>query len=276
MILYHSKYIRSYYKKVAMNTKSICGDMPFVRSCYGTVCFAFALLLFCIFALLVPSRAENSEGTSVVSQSEDVSLPAKPITSNDSVLPEHFSLAVSAHAKKEDSGLRLYRSMQSRAAVIWFYTQITKDTEVAAAILHYADKNDIPLSLAFALAHTESAFKVDAVNKNQVTIDRGLFQLNDSSFPQLTEEQFFDPEISAKHGLAFLRYCIDCAGNEVGGLAMYNAGPGRVRSNSTPQCTLNYVSVIMDYRNGLDELFKSQIEPFYANENNAIIAQLAY
>ncbi|MCM1322289.1 MAG: lytic transglycosylase domain-containing protein [Bacteroides sp.] len=264
-----------------MNTKSIYGDMPFVRSCYGTVCFAFALLLLCILALLVPARAENSAGTSAVSHAEDVlntnaSLPAEHTASNDSVPPEHFSLAVSAHAKKEDSGLRLYRSMQSRAAVIWFYTQITKDTEVAAAILHYADKNDIPLSLAFALAHTESAFKADAVNKNQVTIDRGLFQLNDSSFPQLTEEQFFDPEISAKHGLAFLRYCIDCAGNEVGGLAMYNAGPGRVRSNSTPQRTLNYVSVIMDYRNGLDELFKSQIEPFYANENNAIIAQLAY
>ncbi|UKI53636.1 MAG: transglycosylase SLT domain-containing protein [Treponema sp.] len=61
------------------------------------------------------------------------------------------------------------------------------------AILEEAEKNDIPLSLAFALAYTESHYNVNAVNKNRnSSIDRGLFQLNNRSFPQLKEEDFFN------------------------------------------------------------------------------------
>ena len=40
---------------------------------------------------------------------------------------------------------------------------------------------------------------------------------------------------------------------------MYNAGTNRVRKNQTPQMTLNYVSTIMNYKNGLNELFSVQI-----------------
>lgn len=79
---------------------------------------------------------------------------------------------------KTDTGLLMYRQSQSRAAVEWFYTQVTNNREVALAILDCADKYDIPLSLAFSLAHTESNYNPVASHNNvNGTIDRGLFQI---------------------------------------------------------------------------------------------------
>ena len=142
------------------------------------------------------------------------------------------------------------------------------------AILEEAEKNDIPLSLAFALAYTESRYDVNAVNRNRnASIDRGLFQLNNKSFPQLKEEDFFNPVVSAKYGMSHLRYCLDTAGNEIAALAMYNAGTGKVRSNSTPQTTLNYVSKIDSYRKGIDRLFEDDVLAFYENNADARLAK---
>ncbi|MBP5283411.1 MAG: transglycosylase SLT domain-containing protein [Treponema sp.] len=172
---------------------------------------------------------------------------------------------------KEDSGLVLYRQPFSRPAVEWFLTQVTGNREVAQAILENADKNDIPLTLAFSLAYVESKYKPAAVNSNSnATIDRGLFQLNSNSFPKLTEAEFFDPNVSAKYGMIHLRWCMDLSGNEVTALAMYNAGTTRVKANKTPQHTLNYVGKIQKYRALLDEKFSSEIIAFYGNSTNAL------
>ena len=156
-----------------------------------------------------------------------------------------------------------------------FYTSIVGDTDIALAILEYADKNSIPLSLAFSLAYAESRYCITAVNQNKNdSIDRGLFQLNNKSFPQLQEQEFFNPYISAKYGMSHLRFCIDTAGNEIAGLAMYNAGTTKVRSNKTPQVTLNYVSNIIGYREGLDALFNTQVAIFYNQDSSKFLASL--
>jgi hypothetical protein len=68
-----------------------------------------------------------------------------------------------------DDGLTLYRQPLSRTAVEWFYFQITGSREVTQAILTEAEKNDIPLSLAFSLAHTESNYNTNATNRNANT-----------------------------------------------------------------------------------------------------------
>ena len=163
-----------------------------------------------------------------------------------------------------DTGLILYRQPLSKAAVEWFYCQITGNREVAVAILEQADANDIPLSLAFALAHTESTFNARAINRNtNNSIDRGLFQLNSNSFPGLNETDFYDANISAKYGLSHLKFCLGYAGTEVSALAMYNAGTGRVRSNKTPQSTLNYVGKIITYQKMLESLFADEVEAYY-------------
>ncbi len=164
----------------------------------------------------------------------------------------------------DDSGLTLYRQSSARGAVEKFYTCIARNKDVALAILSEADNNDIPLSLAFALAYTESRYNPEAVNSNSnSTTDRGLFQLNSNSFPALTEADFFDPYISAKYGMSHLKFCLNSAGNEVSALAMYNAGTGRVRSNKTPQSTLNYVGKILTYQKMLESLFADEVEAYF-------------
>ena len=166
-----------------------------------------------------------------------------------------------------DDGLRLYRQPLSRTAVEWFYFQIAGDKSVVQAILTEAEKNNIPLSLAFALAHTESNYNAKAINRNSNnTLDRGLFQLNSNSFPQLKEADFFDPSISSKYGMTHLKFCLNTAGNEVSALAMYNAGTGRVRSNKTPQSTLNYVGKIISYQKMLDQLFSEQVSAYFETQ----------
>ncbi|MBP5576356.1 MAG: lytic transglycosylase domain-containing protein [Treponema sp.] len=165
---------------------------------------------------------------------------------------------------REDLGLILYRQPQTRAAVEGFYYQVTGDRETAIAILDAAETYNIPLSLAFSIAYAESRFKPYAshVNKNG-SIDRGLFQLNSNAFPTLTEEEFFDPKISAQKGLKHLNYFLRTAGNEVTALAMYNAGAGKVRSNNTPHSTLDYVAAINSYRSAIDESFAKDVLVFF-------------
>ena len=186
----------------------------------------------------------------------------------DSVNPADFNKTAAAYSSEPDKGLVYYRDAATRDNVIWFYTHITGNVNVARAILESADKNDIPLSLAFSLAYIESHYKTRSVNHNKnSTVDRGLFQLNNKSFPKLDEQDFFNPYTNARYGLSHLRYCLDTAGNEISALAMYNAGVTKVKSGSTPQVTLNYVSQITEYRKGIDLLFEKEILEKRENES---------
>lgn len=273
---------------------------PLVRF-WGALVFCLFFLVACIIRLGLFSAEPNftDKAKQVADASlaeipliedlipqEDSNLPVVEVSYNENPVVEHtpifaedltdpFSKVVNNYGKDFDVGLELYRSVHTRTAVEWFYTNVTENRDVALAILQEADKNNIPLSLAFALAHTESRYKIKAVNRNtNASIDRGIFQLNNNSFPALVEEDFFDPYISAKYGMSHLRYCLDTAGNEVSALAMYNAGTNRVRNNGTPQMTLNYISKIQNYRQGLDNLFEDEVIQNYVRHDDATIAML--
>lgn len=254
--------------KTAKSTKSFTTTFVF------TITFS---VIFLTAALLIYFLLPNESKIEVVAEAE-IEEPSSPITivdlceENEDILSaafqEYFTeVSLKRYKKNFDTGLELYRQPLSRSAVEWFYFQITGNKEVTKAILCEAEKNEIPLSLAFALAHTESNFNATAINKNtNESIDRGLFQLNNKSFPGLGEDEFFDPYVSSKYGMSHLRFCINTAGNEVSALAMYNAGTNRVRSNKTPQTTLNYVSKIMAYQKMLDQLFSEQVFAFFEPE----------
>ena len=47
---------------------------------------------------------------------------------------------VADYGKQLDAGLELYRSLPTRTAVEWFYTNVTGDMDVALAILREEDK----------------------------------------------------------------------------------------------------------------------------------------
>lgn len=273
---------------------------PFVRF-WGVLVFCFLFLTLSILSLVLfhtePSiSAQDVDKTSAtiaeipmiedLVPQDDSSLPVIEVSFTEEApkkevlffvedVKDSFGIEVVDFGKQLDVGLELYRALPTRTAVEWFYTNITGDMDVALAILREADKNNIPLSLAFSLAYTESRYKPRALNKNtNASIDRGVFQLNNKSFPALVEADFYDPYVSAKYGLSHLRFCLDTAGNEVSALAMYNAGTNRVRNNGTPQTTLNYISKIQTYRQGLDNLFMSEVVAVYTRTGDSAIAML--
>lgn len=232
---------------------------------YAAFCVVFSVICVVIFEFLPEDAAINSEYTLKKTKTEEewqVGYILDPAA--------YHSIAADHKNTKKDKGLELYRNEQSKQSVIWFYNNITNDAEVTTAILENADKNDIPLSLAFSLAFVESCYRPDVVNNNSNrSIDRGLYQLNNRSFPDLAESDFFNPYVSAQYGLSHLRSCLNIAGNEVSALAMYNAGTTKVRSGKTPETTLVYVSNILNYRDGLDNLFNTQVAIFFdLNKSN--------
>lgn len=171
-----------------------------------------------------------------------------------------FSFGDGEKAGQADKGLELYRNPSTRAAVEWFYLRVTGNRDVTMAVLDAANREDIPLSLAFALCHTESRFNRYAYNLNaNGSVDRGLFQLNDRTFPRLAESDFYTAETSARLGMKHLRFCMNVAGNDLTAVAMYNAGVTRVRNDQTPASTLRYVSRIASYRANLQTAFAEEV-----------------
>ncbi|MDR1786333.1 MAG: lytic transglycosylase domain-containing protein [Spirochaetaceae bacterium] len=238
--------------------------------------FAFSAMILTIALLIGHFLPEDSGGADVSRGNPQAQAPQE-IGVDGADIREEYSVSLKTAAKtfaeKKDSALTLYRTNSSRPAVEWFFAHITEDTATAQAILHYADLNDIPPTLAFALAYTESRYKTRAVHLNGTgSVDRGLFQLNSESFPRLGVEDFFDPRTNAKYGLAHLRFCLNSAGNEIAALAMYNAGTNRVKKDGAPNLTLRYVSNITNYRRTLDELFRQEVEVFFDTAEKPLLA----
>ena len=154
-----------------------------------------------------------------------------------------------------DPGLFFYRNSTTREKVVEFYTEETGVENISLAVLEAAEAQEIAPSLAFALCWVESRYNPYAVNINNQSIDRGLFQLNSRSFPELSENDFYSVSTSSQRGLEYLRYCLDAAENELVALAMYNAGRRRVTVSGAPVSTLEYISQIIEYREQLEERF---------------------
>jgi hypothetical protein len=178
-------------------------------------------------------------------------------------------LSLAANAKKLPVGIEDQNSIDTIAAyygnsgtkqnVVDFFAALTKSTEVAVAILDNAIKHEVPASLAFAIAYEESRFNPKAKNLNATTTDGGLFQLNSSTFPQLTEKELFDPARNAKEGITYFKHILDLSGNEVSALAMYNAGRTRVSQKGAPVTTLDYISRILNYQKNINSLFTAKV-----------------
>jgi hypothetical protein len=152
-----------------------------------------------------------------------------------------------------------YQHPDTKSSVIDFFSSITKSRVIAVAILDNAVKQKVPASLAFAIAYEESRFDPLAVNQNTTSVDRGLFQLNSLTFPDLTDQEFFNPSRNAKEGIGYFRHVFELSGNEVSALAMYNAGRTRVTKQGAPVRTLDYISRILNYKKNIDSLFTAKV-----------------
>jgi hypothetical protein len=204
--------------------------------------------------------------------------PASPLMDNEAALfedPEGRPMVTGGgnfftrgRLERRDHVRDLFNQPESRELVIDFFTGLCPSREIAEAILVSADWFNIPPALAFALAWEESELNPLAVNntKNRDgSIDRGLFQLNNRSFPHLELQAFFSPEINSWHAMSHLRYCIDTGKSEIAALAMYNAGAGRVTTSGAPKTTLDYISRILENRNKIENSF-SELKSWYQEQ----------
>ncbi len=208
--------------------------------------FLFTLVM-CAGKVLYKGYNAFAECFSVASYDSDSYSYKK----NDAIAVEDVYTFATSNGEG-DMALKLYRASDVQNDVISFYSSLTGNKNISVAILRHADENNISPSLAFALSWEESRFTPTAVNMNSASVDRGLFQLNNKSFPNLSEAEMFTPDINAKYGLSHLRFCIDMGGNDITGLAMYNAGIPAVQNGKTPSQTLEYVSRILSYKEAAD------------------------
>jgi hypothetical protein len=233
---------------------------------YPFFCAMVVSAFICVFTLFprISAHLNRSGGLNGAFQ-EAEGLPDEipPEATAESPAPAappaiQLSLAAESFPPGEDKILKAYRDPASRDYVTAFFGNIVHSQELAQIILANADVFNISPSLAFALCWAESRFKIRATSqKNQNgSTDRGLFQLNDKSFPHLSEKDFYDPRISSHYGLSHLRWCLDTGGSLVAGLAMYNAGTNRVSSGGTPKMTLDYVSNILNTKQRIELLFE--------------------
>ncbi|MDR0761326.1 MAG: transglycosylase SLT domain-containing protein [Treponema sp.] len=207
--------------------------------------------------------------------------PSLNISLSAALISEFPVLAFNHHSRGQEDGiLTAYRKEAQQQWVVAFFAGILKSAryftgttmvEMAAAILSNASAFDISPSLAFALCWAESRFNPAAVNRanRDGSIDRGLFQLNNLSFPKLKEADFFNPSVNAYYGLAHLRWCLDAGGSVVAGLAMYNAGTGRVKTEGAPKRTLDYISYILEFQRKIEDAFAAHPLPLPLTEQLA-------
>ncbi len=254
-------------------------ESDFLKTAWGAVIISFAFVIVGVLTLIfVPAQEENAPTVVISEYVQPESIFATEANYTDMCIEPLPSVWVGKESfntitigdgfssnSSIDKSLELYRNPSTRAAVEWFYLRVTGNREVTMAILEAADKENIPLSLAFSLAYTESRYNRRAVNSNvNGSVDRGLFQLNNRSFPRLAEKDFFEPSVSARYGMSHLRFCMNIAGNDLTALAMYNAGVTRVRNDNTPKTTLAYVNKIVNYRTGLEAAFAEEVLSFCA------------
>ncbi|MDR3131165.1 MAG: transglycosylase SLT domain-containing protein [Treponema sp.] len=259
-----------------------------IDAAYPFLCGAVASAWLCLFLVFPQFEAKTGVSLSGLAAKRLLLVEAPgdeftPKIDTGNVLLEDFSVPEFVHraAEKGDSILNAYRNEAQHQWVKAFFTGVLKSStysfvtskeEISAAILSSASAFDIPPSLAFALCWAESEFNPRAVNRSNRdgSIDRGLFQLNNRSFPNLKDAEFFNPSISAHYGMAHLRMCLDAGGSVVAGLAMYNAGTHRVTMEGAPKQTLNYISRILEFQQQIEYTFSALPLPAPLNEELAM------
>jgi hypothetical protein len=213
------------------------------------LCRASARIAVAILAAMILAGCPLSRGANPDLDGDVLSLaldPKKlPLTIEDKI--------------QNDTITAYYKNNGTKASVVGFFTTLTKSEPVALAILENATKHGVPASLAFAIAYEESRFNPNARNANQNSVDRGLFQLNSTTFPNMSEKQAFDPAYNAKEGVNYFKRILETTGNEVSALAIYNAGKTRVSQKGAPVTTLDYIARILNYEKNIDKLFTAKV-----------------
>jgi hypothetical protein len=165
-----------------------------------------------------------------------------------------------------------------------FYISLTQgNRRIIDAVYAYA--RDLNKDLVFALLFEESSGKPNATHVNistktgeVVSIDRGLFQLNSNSYPDLSEAEAFQIETNVKYGIGHIRGELQCSGGNVKkALWAYNAGQNGIL-DGVPKKTLEYAIRIIANTKSIKqarELYIKQNLPRYLVVNVSYVIKQA-
>lgn len=209
-------------------------------------------------ALLKRQDFFNSPTPGVKAAFED-SYPAIVPVSARPISPQERR-KINADLSSPDPALALYRDPETREIVVDYFCRLANSDDVALSILYHSDHLDVPLLLSFSLAWVESRYVPVAINVNDTSVDRGIFQLNSVTFPYLSTVDFFHPDTNISYGIQHLRWCLNISSDWRTAVAIYNAGLTRVAAGATPASTVAYVNRIMTYERGLAGDFKTYIQ----------------
>ena len=147
--------------------------------------------------------------------------------------------------------------------IIEFYTLFTKDARISRQIITDALYFKMPINLAFALCWNESRFYPKAYNSNKNgTIDRGLFQLNNSGRQNWKIIDFYDIEKNCHEGIQFWsEHCMTKADTIEISFVAYNMGPysDGVKRGYVPEHRETYINDILTYEDKLNVEFNKFI-----------------
>lgn len=143
-----------------------------------------------------------------------------------------------------------------------YYSDIIGSEKIADLVLKYSAINSIEPALVVALMETESNFNPRALNRNKNgSYDRGLCQLNSSTFKELKVADFYDPETNIRLATELLNWCYRTSDNNpVIALAYYNAGYGNVNNDRVGSITLNYIHKIFNLKKQHEESITMLLE----------------
>ncbi len=232
----------------------------------------FSLFLFSVLTLILNIYGSYGLGTSIAAIT-DTYIPLE-LRTMSGFSAHDFESSVK-NLPRTDHVSAYYADPDKRPSVLSFFADLTGNYDVADAILEESTDQGVAPALAFALAFEESGFDPGAYNKNSSSVDRGIFQLNSTSFPGLKVEQFYDIRTNVRFGINHLAFCIKQGGNEVAALAVYNAGLGRVTTGGTPRRTLDYIYRIIGYRDRLEALFEALVVARHADSSPLVAMQLS-
>ncbi|MBC8570162.1 lytic transglycosylase domain-containing protein [Zongyangia hominis] len=126
------------------------------------------------------------------------------------------------------------------AAIFWAardkYYEMAYPMKYTEIIDQYAEKNNLPKALVYAVVRCESGFRPDVVSSIGA---RGMMQLTEDTFDwvkyrmgderDITYDDMFDPERNVEYGTFLLRTLLDEYETIDNALCGYHAGWGSVR-----------------------------------------------
>lgn len=139
-----------------------------------------------------------------------------------------------------------YEDYTTYSIIMSFLEEEIGSAHIRDIIVNNAIDHEIPVLGAVALSWQESRYTPRAINQNTASTDYGLFQLNSLTFPNLSVDQLFDPNINAKEAMKFLKYLLERFDSWDLAVASYNAGPNAIRNKRIPWITFNHVIKISD------------------------------